>query len=52
MGQPVEVLVDPVDPTRARLVGADDAAASVARSMLALGVVFAVVAVVAFIVFG
>lgn len=52
VGQSVEVLVDPVDPTRARLVGADRAASSVARSMLVLGVGFAVAAVVAFIVFG
>ncbi|MGJ9423186.1 DUF3592 domain-containing protein [Aeromicrobium sp. CF3.5] len=52
VGQSVEVLVDPVDPTRARLVGADQAASSVARTMLLLGVVFAVAAVVAFIVFG
>lgn len=52
VGQRVEVLVDPVDPTRARLVGADRAASSVARSMLALGAVFAVAAVVAFIAFG
>ncbi len=52
VGQPVEVLVDPVDPTRARLVGADRAASSVARSMLVLGAVFVVSAAVAFVVFG
>ncbi len=52
VGQSVEVLVDPVDPTRARLVGADQAASSVARSMLIVGAGFAVAAVVGFIAFG
>ena len=51
VGQTVEVLVDPVDPTRARLVAADRAAFTVARSMLALGVILLVLGAVAVVVF-
>jgi hypothetical protein len=52
VGQVVQVLVDPVDPTRARLVGADHAALSVGRTMIVLGTGSLLLAVVAFIVFG
>jgi hypothetical protein len=52
VGQDVEVLVDPVDPTRARLVEADRAAARVGRTMLVLGAVFAVAAALALFTFG
>lgn len=52
VGQSVEVLVDPVDPTRARLVEADRAAARVVRTLMTLGVGFAVATVLAFFTFG
>ncbi len=52
VGQEVAVLVDPVDSTRARLVEADRAATSVARTLLILGVVSAVAAVLSVIAFG
>lgn len=51
VGQDVEVLVDPVDQTRARLVAADRAAATVARTLLVLAGVFVVATVLAAIAF-
>lgn len=52
VGQDVEVLVDPIDPTRARLVEADRAAALVARILLTLSVGFGLAAVLAVLTFG
>ncbi len=52
VGQDVEVLVDPVDPTRARLVEADRAAALVVRILLSLAVGFALATVLAVLTFG
>ncbi len=52
VGQDVEVLVDPVDPTRARLVEADRAAVSVARLFVILAIGFGLATVLAVLTFG